>query len=671
MTKKAFLQLLFSFILFVGAIHELPLRLALAAEEPGPIVQPTAEPIVEPTSFPAFREQVQIQTLSSRNLAPREFSSIRETWFLRKNLLSVGQEAEAREALESLYQEKLNLSLENLTFYAAALIREALRCARQGNLSRAIELIEFSQKLAPDFPSAYFFLARVYWAADKFNLTRILTQCLEGFAAISRNFLWGTNLAGNFALIFFGSIFLSFIIYGFILVLKYLKLFLHDFSDLFPQTTPFSLTAILGSLIILAPLLFFQKVTIIMLIWVLLFTVVYSTTRERALTIVFFFLLGTSPLLLNLISALLASPHTGIVREIAQANREEWTLETEKRLKEWLQKHPQDIEVLLTLGVLSKRKGNYELAQQYYQKTIELDPELAPSYNNLANVFLAMDETDRALENYQRAQEMDPNLISAHYNLAQLYYKQAHLTKGENELRLARMLDPARVSHYTNIYSSANINRLVIDELIPLTALWRRLLSPSSPNFQAMNLPGGHFSEGWELKRMSAVGLALILFSLLLVRLDKKVGFSRACARCGNPVCRRCQPVISEQSGIAGEGLCPQCFYTYIKHEGIEPGVKAKKERQVQRFQARWEILHRLLSFLLLGTGHLIKGFTLRGIVLLTLFITFILNFIFWDGLLRNAPPVDSTVSLPRIIIFILLFLTLYGLGIRDIYREE
>ncbi len=663
MTKKAFLPLSFSFILLVGAIHELPLRLALAAGK--------EETTVEPSS-PALREQFQIQTVSPKTLASIKLSRIREIWFLRKNLLSAGEEGKAREALESLHQEKLNLSIENLVLYAATLIREALQCAREGNLSRAIELIEFSQKLAPDFPPAYFFLARVYFAANKFSLTRIIRQYQQGCAAISRNFLWGVNLAGNFTLILFGSIFLSFIIYGFIELLKYLKLLLHDFSDLFPQAIPSSLTTILGGLIVLAPLLFFlQRGIILMLIWVLLLTVVYSTTRERALTIVFFFLLGTSPLMLKLISSLLASPHTGIVREIAQANEGELTLDTEKKLKEWLQRYPQDIEVLFTLGILSKRKDDYELARQYYQKTIELDPELAPSYNNLANIFLAMDEVERALENYQRARELDPHLVSAHYNLAQLYYKQALLAEGENELRLARKLDPARVSHYTNIYSSTNINRLVIDELIPLSSLWRRLFSPPFSNSRIMDLPGAHLFKGWKLKQMSGLGLALILFSLLLVRLDKKVRFSWACERCGKPVCRRCQPVISEQPRIEREGLCPQCFYTYIKHEGVEPEVKAKKDHQVQRFQIRWEILHRVLSFLLLGTGHLIKGFTLRGIVLLTFFIAFIVNFIFWDGLLRHAPPVTSTISLPRVIIFVLLFLTLYGLGIRDIYRKE
>jgi tetratricopeptide (TPR) repeat protein len=656
MMKKILLPLSFGFILLAQG-------LALAVGE--------EELIGEPTSPPDLGEQVEIQTVSPKTLATTKLSRIREIWFLRKNLLSAGDEARARETLESLYQEKLNLSLENLTIYAAALIREALQYAREGNLSRAIELIEFSQKLAPNFPSAYFYLARVYWDANKLSLPRIIRQYLQGFSAISRNFFWGVNLAGNLTIILFGSILISFIIYGFIELLKYLKLFLHDFTDLFPQAIPSSLTTILGGLIVFAPLLFFQKGIIPMLIWVLLLTVVYSNTRERALTIIFFFLLGTSPLILNLTSSLLVSPHTGIVRELAQANEGEWTLDTEKKLKEWLEKHPQDIEVIFTLGILSKREGNYELARQYYQKTIELDSELAPAYNNLANVFLARDEVESALQNYQRARELDPRLITAHYNLAQLYYKQALLAEGENELRVARNLAPARVSHFTDIYSSTNINRLVIDELIPLSSLWRRLFSSSLTKSQIMDLPGGYLLKGWKLKQMSGLGLSLILASLILIYLDKKVRFSWACERCGKPVCRRCQPVISEQSLIEREGLCPQCFYTYIKHEGIEPGVKAKKDRQVQRFQLRREILHRALSFLLLGTGHLIKGFTLRGAVLLTLFIAFILNFILWDGLLRHAPPVDTSISSPRLIIFILLFLALYGWGIRDIYRKE
>ncbi|UCD84677.1 MAG: tetratricopeptide repeat protein [Deltaproteobacteria bacterium] len=662
--KKIFLSFSFSIILLTQSP-------ALATEELGIIVEPTGEPMLETLPSPTIIEHAPVQPVSSKNSAPLELSIIRETWFLRKNLLSAGMEEEARNALEKLYQERLNFSLENLTLYASALIREGLQYAREGNLSRAIELIKFSQKLAPDFPPAYFFLARIYLTANKFNPARIITQYLEGCAAIGRNFLWGVNLVSNSALIFFGSIFLSFAIYGFILLLKYLKLFLHDFSDLFPQAVPSSLTAILGILVVLAPLLFFQKGAILMLIWALLITVVYSSTREKALTIIFFLLLGLSPFLLNTISTLLTSPHTGIVTEIAQANRDEWTLNTEERLKEWLQEHPQDIEVLFTLGILNKRKGNYEMAKQYYQKTIELDPKFAPSYNNLANVFLATEELNQASRHYKRAQELDPSMVSARYNLAQFYYKQALLTEGERELGLAKRLNSDRVSDYTSIYSSTNINRLVIDELIPSSAIWRKLFSSSSSPYPVMELPGGHFLNGWELKKMSLVGLILILFSLFLISLTKKMGFSRVCGRCGKPLCQRCQPVISEQSGIQEEGLCPQCYYTYIKHGGVEPGVRAKKELQVQRFQARSEILQRLFSLLLLGTGHLIKGFTLRGIALLIIFIAFILNFYFWDGLLRNNPPVDASISLPRLIISLLLFLTIYGLGIRDIYRKE
>jgi superkiller protein 3 len=75
-------------------------------------------------------------------------------------------------------------------------------------------------------------------------------------------------------------------------------------------------------------------------------------------------------------------------------------------------------------GYEAQRLGNLDMALNYYQKAIELDPYYAVAYNDIGVVLEAQGSIDKAKESYTRAISLDSNYLSAYYNLAALYQKE-------------------------------------------------------------------------------------------------------------------------------------------------------------------------------------------------------------------------------------------------------
>ena len=126
------------------------------------------------------------------------------------------------------------------------------------------------------------------------------------------------------------------------------------------------------------------------------------------------------------------------------ANYEDWSQETEKKLETYLKTHPRDFEVVFTLGLIKKRWGSLEEAKRYYTTLLESNPSSGVAINNLSNVFFAQGRLEQSEAAYKRAIIITNNKASFHYNLYRAYlelYKFLEARKRE-ELVIARRLDP-------------------------------------------------------------------------------------------------------------------------------------------------------------------------------------------------------------------------------------
>jgi Flp pilus assembly protein TadD len=65
----------------------------------------------------------------------------------------------------------------------------------------------------------------------------------------------------------------------------------------------------------------------------------------------------------------------------------------------------------------------------YFQKSVELDPNLAVAYNDMGVIYEAKGWYDRAKQAYGRAIEVDASLPSPYYNLGSIYEKEGISTR--------------------------------------------------------------------------------------------------------------------------------------------------------------------------------------------------------------------------------------------------
>ena len=163
-----------------------------------------------------------------------------------------------------------------------------------------------------------------------------------------------------------------------------------------------------------------------------------------------------------------------------QINHEEWGKATEEKLRTWLATHPNDAEVLFSLGLAEKRQGHYPEAEEFYLKAIQQDPKFSEAISNLGNVYLAQKQTSQAIAAYQQASDLNPDRGAYYYNLSRAYSQDSFLSgKIDKAFERARQLDPDLVDYYMNIdmpNRPTNLNRLVIDQVLTPQRLWKRFM---------------------------------------------------------------------------------------------------------------------------------------------------------------------------------------------------
>ncbi len=601
--------------------------------------------------------------LTKRDTLPfsKEFFSIESpsaterAWELKKT--SVSSKAE----LDQLYQLKLDKGIRNLPILSYFLIKEVEQASKRRDFNRAVELANSSIKFSPDLPQPYFALAKSLWRQNYFQLDNILSAFFEGQMAQFRHYPSSLNYFYDIFYLLSNAILLTFMIFGIVVVSKYLPLYSYDVRKHISQELSSLPILILKILLFLIP--FFLRLD---MLWAFLFWSIlllgYVTKRERQFLLVFLIFLAYLPFFLRSTSSFMDSPSSEITLRIHQANHEDWDRTTREKLDAWLLDHPNDAEVLFTLGLVEKREGRYPQAEEFYKKAIQQDPKFSEALSNLGNVYLAQKQTQLAIDSFQQAVNLNPDKGAYYYNLYRAYSQESFFSRKKDEaLQKARQLAPLLVDYYTEI-DSPHINRQTIDEILSTRKLLRRgvahLIVKEGWLFWAF--------EGWFEKIPSRIPfLVPLVFLGFLIGISSYVQTKRFLSRC--PICG-----IASYRFYSGtsekEFICFNCQRIFVKKEKLHPMVTGRKSLQAKQFQNQNQLVVRILSLFFVGFGYLWKGRPVRGLIFLSLFFIFILRFIYWNGVIP-APFAQTSPDLSRIIFLGGLFLTLYFFSIREIYR--
>lgn len=569
-----------------------------------------------------------------------------------------------KDELEKIYQYKLDQGIKNLSVFSSFLLRSSRNYLDQGEIEKAVECAEYAQLLAPSYPPNYTHLGKVYWAQNRFRFFSMVTGWIDSFSATFNNYPFAVFGLANFLLFFLLSFLFAITVFSVTSVYKYFKLFIHDLHHLLPFKFPLTLLILWGIVVFSLPFFFHWSIFLICFFWLsLLF--IYHSKREQQIAIIFVFFLLLSPFIIKLISGFVVTSYSGVFSQLYQVNEEAWDRETEQELIKWTAKYPNDVDALFSLGLLKKREGDYEEAKRYYEKILGIDPAYHRALCNLGNVLLATKKVDLAIESYNQSIEIYPASVESYYNLSRAYLLNNYMFEESNEnFNKAKKLGADRVDYYSRIYSN-NMNRIVIDETIPLSVFWEKTFEPTEEKKLFNSSLWDRFFRGIPFTYRYSVLFIFLLFVCLLFINHHECDFSVGCEYCGSAVCGKCRRLVYE------DNFCKKCASIFRSRgdQSITTREKEKKVMQIERFQKRYIIIGRILSILFPGAGHLWAGYPLKGSAMIFLFFFLLLKLAYWDGIIMNPWLMSHARSYGGITIVASMVLILYLYSILDFNR--
>ena len=555
-----------------------------------------------------------------------------------------------KNALESAYQASLDQGIKNYDAYAYVLIKECYKAIEKNHFDAAIVLSEYAEKFSPDLSAATKARAQTQWSQNKRHVHHLMAGHAIGFLKELKHLESLSALLASIVFSLVGAIFITFVFYSVSAALKYVPLAYHDLTHLLPAVVPRAACSGWALIVFLLPLFLRISIFWVLCYWLLLF-LAYQSKKEHAVTIGFFILLSFIPWLLSVGSSSLVAPQIQLVNALWKANYEKWSDRETEYLKVYTQAQPEDAEALFTLGLIHKKNRDYQGAEFYYQKALEIKPQHYYAHVNLGNVYCATKRLDQAIREYNKAISLEPSRSTAHLNLSRTYLQKFMFAESEAAFMKARKLDKSLVDDFLTTYTE-HPNRMVIDEPLSRQVILDKAFSPPyeprSLSLQLWDLlfRGMPFSYGW------AAPVALIIGSLMLLK-NNRFQYAKSCVTCGKTFCKRCQRITAQGSS------CRQCMNILENREWLDSSLRDDKLLEIKRYISWQAAVTRFFTMAFPGAGLIWKGYLVTGLLCLFCF-TFCLFKILTSAFLIQ-PLWDFIISFRYIspLIFLVLLVVL------------
>ncbi|MDP2278869.1 MAG: tetratricopeptide repeat protein [Nitrospirota bacterium] len=517
---------------------------------------------------------------------------------------------------EDIYESRLDKGLKNNEPYSYVLIKEA-----HADPSRAKSLLTEAIRHSPDLPPAYFEMAKISFSPSANGMFESLDYTIKGFKAYKKNFWWLVSISGLFTT----SLMLSFVI-ALVLVLA-VRLFIDTpllSHDIKKNKKKILIAMLLVPLSFLGPL-FFMTGSLLLL-------GLYFRGMDKTVVYASVLLLLLSPLCLGLINMFLSAPSPEL-RAIVAVNESR-----DNKYAASVLKNKDDYMSLFSYGLALKREGRYEEAIAAYKKILASYPDVR-AYINLGNSYVSVNDMAAAKELYKKSIELKP-LASAYYNLSQVSRETLDFAKGEEYFTEAIKLSRESVSQFSSA-ASRNPNRFVIDETLPMSAMWE----------YAENSARGLIKVS-PLNSASSVIVSIALLALFYIMDSTFKQRAYRCQRCGVILCGKCG------KGMLWGQMCPLCYKSLIKLDELDSRVRIAKLLEVQELRKKKRNTIRIISFAPPGIAHIYGGRILSGTLFLWLFL-FLLLLILLKPLFSTGLSLfpHGWLTIPSIIMITVLYL--------------
>ena len=487
------------------------------------------------------------------------------------------------------YEEQLDRGIRNSDAYSYFLIEKSKEDPAQRE-----EILKEALKFSPDLPAVYFELSKASFSLSTGRIYRANDYIIEGIEAYERNFWWTFTMAGSLLLGFLASFIISISVVILIRLTGDLPLLIHDIIEHRNRMLlllPVIISAFTG------PLLFIGSILIIIGL--------YLKRIDKIIVYLYLLFLFLSPWIMKASSIAFSAPSSSIMKAITEVNESRGN-----RYALSILRNSEDEVALSAYALALKREGNYDEAIDTYNKLIARNPDPA-LYNNLANCYVGKDDLEKAIQLYQKSIQMKP-LVSAYYNMSQALRRTLNLVKGEEYFLYAQKLDPDAITGFQAVFSQ-NPNRLVVDEALPISSLWKHVLKESTK-----------VSEfGLSIVPPIIMSFLAFFMGVLFYILNKRIK-PRAyrCKKCGAILCNKCV------RRILWGNMCLRCYRSLVKLYELDAKERINRLQTVYEYQMRRRSILRVVSFLLPGSAHIYAGYVLKGFFILWPFLFFLSVFV-------------------------------------------
>jgi hypothetical protein len=222
-----------------------------------------------------------------------------------------------------------------------------------------------------------------------------------------------------------------------------------------------------------------------------------------------------------------------------------------------------------------------------------------------------------------RAAAVDPALLSPIYNKSWLLRRAGDAEGSERAMQQAISTDSDEVDLFESQRSRGasvgscperfNPNRNMMTEPIPPGDLFAESFS-AAKGIDRFLYFDPVLAGPFPASVVAVFSVAAVFLLALLWVASRFLRVARRCGKCGGVSCSKCRPEL------AYVGLCEACFFVKIRGSFMDPKELWFREKRAQRHEV-WRIrAARGLTFLLPGLGHVLRGMTVRGVVMLLLF---------------------------------------------------
>jgi tetratricopeptide (TPR) repeat protein len=497
------------------------------------------------------------------------------------------------------YEEQLDRGLRNTEAYSYFLIEKS-----KADPAKAEKTLEDALRYSPELPAVYFALSKASFSFSTEKMYKAYDYMLKGIETYKRNFWWSFTLVGSLFMGFIISFVVSMIIIITVRFTGDLPLLVHDIME---QKNRILLLLMLISALT-GPLLLIGGILIILGL--------YLKRMDRAIVYLYLLFLLISPWIFKASSMVFSIPSSDVLKAVIGVNESK-----DNRYALSILKNSEDDVALYSYALALKREGRYDEAIHIYNKLIERKPDPV-IYNNLANCYVAKNDMEMAKQLYERSIQIRP-LVSASYNMSQVLRRTLDLVKGEEYFLFAQGMDPDSVSRYQAIFSNSP-NRLVIDEVLPISALWKysREKTTNVSTFGLSTVPPVFLP------------FIALFFGTLFYILNKRIK-PRAyrCKKCGTILCKKCE------RRVLWGNMCLRCYRSLIKLHELDARERITRLQAVYEYQMRRRRIMNALSFILPGSAQIYAGDVLKGLLFLWPFLFLLFTFVISSIFVIGMPP--------------------------------